>query len=268
MSKTISINNQKGGVGKTTTALAMGSILTEQGSKVLLVDCDGSSCSLTKNILKQLGSKEPPRTTLTDLIISSTMGRDFRDIIPNAILHSPRGYDIIPADDKLTAVTMSLSMQNNLETRFHTVENILSAIKDEYDYIILDSAPVLDIFSINQLISADELIIVTQCQKASVDAVYELLRSVEQYIRPQKPNFSISGILPTMFDRREKYSQKTLENFKKDLVGVTVFETIIPYTVHAKRCVDSGSAITEFDKNSQVAKAYQDFVEEWKGATK
>lgn len=273
MGKTININNQKGGVGKTTTALAIASVLTEQGKKVLLIDCDGSSCSLTKNVYKQIIAEvgeenfTVPTTTLTDAVLMHTMDRDGSAILRMAIIHSPKGYDLIPADERLVAVAMNLALQNKIETRYYTLETLLKTVKNDYDFIILDSAPVFDIFSINQLIASDELLIVTQTQKASTDAVHEILRSVEELIIPQKPQFSILGVLPTMLDKREGYSKKTLENFKESLTDVYVFNTTIPYGVQAKRCVDSGKAITEFDKTSKIAEAYRDFVKEWSERT-
>ena len=118
--KVISINNQKGGVGKTTTALALASILTKKSKKVLLVDCDGSSQTLTKILTR----KEATNNTLTDLILLQTMGRDISPFAKQTIFNCDEGYDLLTADNKLVAASASLSMQHNLDIRFGTLKHI------------------------------------------------------------------------------------------------------------------------------------------------
>ena len=262
MARIISISNQKGGVGKTTTALSLSSALTKLGNKVLLVDCDGSNSTATKCIAKQLGvdaaSFDP---TLTDAILRRTAGKNASREIEDAIIQSGEGYDLLPADDKLVTASISLSMQNDMEIRFKTMANLLNPLREDYDYIIMDSAPTLDIFSINQFIAADELIIVTQCQEASTEAVSELLNTVNEYVLPQKSDFKISGILMTMLDKREKYSSEILDGFK-DAQEIKVFDSVIPHSVTAKKYVDTGfSVITEYP-NHPVTKAYENFTQE------
>lgn len=262
--KIISINNQKGGVGKTTTAISMAAALTKKGYRALLADCDGSSATLTKILAKQ---NELPlseiKTTLTDMVMLTTMKRDISQIADEVIIHCKEGYDLIPADSALVSMATTLAFQNDLDIRYKTLKTITEQYKGEYDYILFDSAPVLDIFSLNQLIASDELIIVSQCQKASRAAIGELLKSVNQFVKPQNPDIKIRGILITMLDRRAKYGKEQIEQLKNSFSDIHIFDTVIPRSVEAERYVDSGNSLIFVNPAGMAAKAYMEFVREY-----
>ena len=263
MAKVISISNQKGGVGKTTTALALASVLAKQENRVLLIDCDGSNSTATKCVAKQLDVN--PKyfdPTLTDAILRHNAGKNAARDVEDAIMKSGEGYDFLPADDKLVTASISLSMQNDLEIRFKTMDHLLAPLRERYDYIIMDSAPTLDIFTINQFIASDELIIVTQCQEASTEAVNELLKTVNEYVLPLKQDFKIAGILMTMLDRREMYSIEVLEDFRK-YQKVRVFDAVIPHSVTAKRYIEKGFSVVTTNPTHKVTRAYEDFAKEF-----
>lgn len=260
--KIISINNQKGGVGKTTTAISMAAALTEKGYNVLLVDCDGSSTTLTKILSKQAGIIEPPAQTLTDLVLMRTMDRDISAMSEDVVIKCPEGYSFIPADTSLVSSSTTLAFQNNLEIRFKTMKNILDHFRGLYDYILLDAAPVLDIFSLNQLIASDELIIVSQCQQASQAAIGELLNSVNQFVKAQN-NIRVKGILITMLDRRSNYGQEQINAMQNAFPKIKVFDAVIPRSVAAERYVDDGHSCLINQAKGAVATAYRDFVNEY-----
>ena len=262
--KVISINNQKGGVGKTTTAISVGAVLAQKGYKVLLIDCDGSSISLTKILSKQNEIPEGEiKTTITDLVMMSTMGRDISALADSVVIKCKEGYSFIPADQTLVSSAVVLATQNNLDTRFNTMKSIVSHFRGKYDYIIMDAAPVLDILSINQLMAADELIIVNQCQQASRAAIDELLKSVNQFIKTNNAGIKIRGILVTMLDKRTKNGIAQIEQLKKDFPDIRIFDTVIPRAVDAERYVDTGMSPIFSNKKSKLTEAYTEFVEEY-----
>lgn len=262
--KIININNQKGGVGKTTTVIAMANLLTERGNKVLIVDCDGSSTTLTKLIISEFDIKDMPQNTLTDLIVLHTTGRDIsKDLARSIVIKCKNGYDLLPADNNLVAAITNLSMQNNLKVRFETIKSILNIYKESYDYVLLDSAPVLDIFSINQLIASDELIIVSQCQQASQNAIDELLKSVNDFVLPMNKELKIKGILLTMLDKRANYGKEQAKQMGSRF-DIRTFRTIIPRSVKGEKYLNLGTELVT-DRKNKVGEAYRAFVEEYLG---
>lgn len=262
--KVISVNNQKGGVGKTTTALAMAAILTEEEKRVLLVDCDGSSTTLTKILCKQAEMDyRQLKMTLTDLILFKTLGRDTDAYADGAVIHCPEGYDLLPADNKLVSVAAALATQNDMEIRFKALSALVDYYRRYYDYIILDAAPVLDLFATNQLVAADELLIVSQCQKASREAIHELLHTVESFVCPINKGLSVKGILLTMLDKRAKYGKQQIQEMQEEFADLHIFNAVVPRATEAERYVDSGrSIICQFPRGN-VARGYREFMQEF-----
>lgn len=263
-SRVISINNQKGGVGKTTTTLAMAKTLIQKGHKVLILDCDGSSTTLTKILSQQVGiDYKTIKTTLTDLLLLETLGRDTAEITDSVKISCPEGYDFLPSDNKLVSISTALSTQNDLNIRFGALKHIVSHYRPIYDYIILDAAPVLDIFSVNQLVAADELLIVSQCQQASRDAIHELLNTVKTYVYPINENLLIRGILLTMLDGRAKYGKQQIEEMKDEFKDMHIFNNVIPRATDAERYVSTGNSIITQSPRGKVSLSYQAFIEEY-----
>lgn len=261
--KVISVNNQKGGVGKTTTALAMAALLAEAEKRVLLIDCDGSSTTLTKILCKQVEvDHRQLKMTLTDLILFKTLGRDTDAFADGAVVHCPEGYDLLPADNKLVSVTAALATQNDMEIRFKALSGLVDYYRRYYDYIILDAAPVLDLFAINQLVAADELLIVSQCQRASREAIHELLHTVDSFVRPVNNGLSVGGILLTMLDKRAKYGKQQIQEMQDEFVDLYIFDAVIPRATEAERYVDSGHSIISQYPKGNVSQGYREFMKE------
>lgn len=262
--RVISVNNQKGGVGKTTTALAMAAILAEEGKQVLLIDCDGSSTTLTKILCQQAEvDYRKLKITLTDLILFRTLGRETDAFADGAIIHCPEGYDLLPADNKLVSVAAALATQNDMEIRFKALSGLVDYYRRYYDFVILDAAPVLDLFATNQLVAADELLIVSQCQKASREAIHELLHTVDSFVLPLNKELSVRGILLTMLDKRAKYGKQQIEEMRDEFEALHIFDEVIPRATEAERYVDSGRSIIYQFPRGNVAQGYREFMQEF-----
>lgn len=260
----ISINNQKGGVGKTTTTISMAAAMAKKGYKVLLVDCDGSSISLTKVLSKQCSLKiEEIRSTLTDLMIFSTMGKDISELAENIPISCIEDYDFIPADSALVSLSAALSTQNDPDIRFKTLRQIINQYRGKYDYILLDAPPVLDLFNINQLVASDELIVVSSCQGASIEAIHMLLDTVKKYGVTNNPELKIRGILLTMLNRTSKYGSEQIEATKEFFPEIKIFNTVIPQAVEGQKYFSPGFSVLSTKPSGKIAKAYTEFVEEY-----
>ena len=261
--RVISVNNQQGGVGKTTTALAMAAILAEE-KRVLLIDCDGSSTTLTKILCQQAElDYRQLKMTLTDLILFKTLGRDTDAFADGAVIHCPEGYDLLPADNKLVSVAAALATQNDMEIRFKALSHLVEYYRRYYDFIILDAAPVLDLFATNQLVAADELLVVSQCQKASREAIHELLHTVDNFVRPINKALTVKGILLTMLDKRAKYGKQQIEEMRDEFEALHIFDAVIPRATEAERYVDSGRSIIYQFPRGNVAQGYREFMQEF-----
>lgn len=261
MSKVIAICNQKGGVGKTTTAIAMGAVLAELGKKVLLIDVDDSgNPSLSIN----LGTEEPERS-LVDLMLTSYMDRDTTSLLEETILHHEEGMDYIPAENRLGGISEILSTSQDEAKKRTVLKRAIAPIRERYEYILLDAAPTLNMMSINLLTAADEIIITTQPQGAAEDGIPALVSSVAQVRQNLNTALCIKGLLITMLDRRTNYNKEkasTMERAYTDL-GMRVFSTRIPRAITAESCMEQHQSILKFDPKGKVAAAYRDFVNEY-----
>ncbi|QIB69809.1 ParA family protein [Aminipila butyrica] len=261
--KVIAISNQKGGVGKTTSAISFGVGLADKGYKVLLVDCDDTgNPSLTKFLGENPDELE---ATLTDLMMFTLFDRSIDEVLPKVICKNQEGVYFIPADNKLPGITNALTGFNDEEKKKRVLCSIVDKLKDQYDYIILDAAPSLNILSINLLAAADEVIIATQSQGASESGIGELIQTVIRLRDTVNPQLSVRGLLITMVDNRTGYSKaKAAEiNNAYTALGMRVFKTCIPRAVKAEKCPEAGQSILKYDPSGKVAVAYKTFVEEY-----
>ena len=253
--KVIALTNQKGGVGKTTTAVNLGVCLSKQGKKVLLVDADAQA-----NLTMSLGYPRPD-----DLPISlATIMQDIIDDKPfdvqKGILHHSEGVDLLPSNIELSGLEVRLI---NAISRERVLTTCINEVKKNYDYVLIDCMPSLGMLTINALAAADIVVIPTQPHYLSAKGLELLLRSVSKVRRQINPHLRIDGILMTMVMPRTNIS-KEVTALVRSAYGqnIKVFDAQIPHSIRAVEATAEGKSIFAYDKGGKVAAAYEQFGKE------
>lgn len=253
--KVIALTNQKGGVGKTTTAVNLGVCLSKQGKKVLLVDADAQA-----NLTMSLGYPRPD-----DLPISlATIMQDIIDDKPfdvqKGILHHSEGVDLLPSNIELSGLEVRLI---NAISRERVLTTCINEVKKNYDYVLIDCMPSLGMLTINALAAADSVVIPTQPHYLSAKGLELLLRSVSKVRRQINPHLRIDGILMTMVMPRTNIS-KEVTALVRSAYGqnIKVFDAQIPHSIRAVEATAQGKSIFAYDKGGKVAAAYEQFGKE------
>lgn len=253
--KVIALTNQKGGVGKTTTAVNLGVCLSKQGKKVLLVDADAQA-----NLTMSLGYPRPD-----DLPISlATIMQDIIDDKPfdvqKGILHHSEGVDLLPSNIELSGLEVRLI---NAISRERVLTTCINEVKKNYDYVLIDCMPSLGMLTINALAAADSVVIPIQPHYLSAKGLELLLRSVSKVRRQINPHLRIDGILMTMVMPRTNIS-KEVTALVRSAYGqnIKVFDAQIPHSIRAVEATAEGKSIFAYDKGGKVAAAYEQFGKE------
>ena len=248
MGKIISVSNQKGGVGKTTTALSLSAALGVLEKKVLLIDMDPQS-----NATSGLGidSNEVSLSSY-DLIIGNSKASNI------VIQTSSPNLDLIPA--KIDLVGLEIEIVNK-SGREYLLKNALEKIKEKYDFIIIDCPPSLGLITLNALTCSNSVIIPIQCEYFALEGLGKLLNTIKGVQKVHNPNLSLEGILLTMFDSRLRLSNQVKQDVKKHF-GDMVFSTIIPRNVSLGEAPSHGESIIVYNSTSKGSKSYIKFAQE------
>ena len=248
--KVIALTNQKGGVGKTTTAVNLGVSLAKQGKSVLLVDADAQA-----NLTMALGYTKTDNLpiTLSDIMQDIIDGKSVD--VQKSILHTDEGVDLLPSCVELAGVETTLIDTKNRES---VLKACISKVKKNYDYVLIDCMPALGMLTINGLAAADSVIIPNQPHYFSIKGLEQLLRSVSKVKRQINPNLRIDGILMTMVMPRTKITQTVISTVKNAYGrNIKIFDTQIPFSIRAVEATAEGKSIFAYDKSGKVAAAYE-----------
>ena len=251
--KTIALANQKGGVGKTTTAASLGIGLSRQGKKVLLIDADAQG-----NLTQMLGWPQPDELSPT---LGDLMGKIIMDqpIAPDeGILEHREGVHLLPANIELSAMEVTLVNTMSRET---VLRQYLSTVADRYDYAIIDCMPSLGMLTINALTAADSVIIPVQAHYLPAKGLEQLLKTVARVKRQLNPALEIDGILLTMVDSRTTLSRDIGALLRRTYDG-RVFSSEIPRSIRAAEVCVENKSIYEHDRSGKAALAYENLTRE------
>lgn len=255
MTKVIAIANQKGGVGKTSTAVNLGAGLVRQGYDVLLIDLDSQA-----NLTMALGYQNPDDMEYT---ISNVLHKAVKEeqIDPvEGILTTAEGIDLMPANVQLSGLELSLINEYGREV---VLKQYIDEVRLNYDYILIDCAPSLSVLTVNALVAADSVLIPTQPQYFSMAGIQMFYDTFSKIRKKMNPSLSIEGVLVTMMDNRPNFTKELVTQLRNAYGDVfKVFETEIPTSIRMSESNARGKSIFEFDRKGKVAAAYEKLTQE------
>ena len=248
LGRVIAIANQKGGVGKTTTAINLGAALARREMWTLIVDCDPQA-----NTTGGLGlARDPARKTLYHALMLDLPLKEL--VLKTAI----EGLHLIPSNKNLVGATLELVDRPERE---QTLRKKMESFRNEFNYILLDCPPALDLLTLNALVAADSVIVPVQCEYFALEGVSELIDTLIRIRRSHNRNLAVEGILLTMFDERTNLAHQVRDDLR-DFFGDQVFSTVIPRNVRLAEAPSFGQPIFVYDPDCKGASSYLELAKE------
>ena len=243
MGRTIAIANQKGGVGKTTTAINLSSCLAEAGQRVLTIDFDPQG-----NATSGLGLE---KGQIEDTVYEMMLGDcSFEDCLQREVQED---LDVLPSDSNLSGAEIELL---DVENKEFVLKSHLDQVKNDYDFIIIDCPPSLSLLTLNALVAADTVLVPIQCEYYALEGLSQVLRTINIVKRKKNPSLEMEGVVFTMYDARTNLSLEVVENVKNNL-NEKIYKTIIPRNVRLAEAPSHGMPINIYDSKSTGAESYR-----------
>jgi len=248
MARILAVANQKGGVGKTTTTINLAAGLSRAGKRVLLIDLDPQGNATMGSGI----DKRASHATVYEVVLGESDIRSARIHCENG------GFDLVPANQELAGAEIELVGLDQRETRLKTA---LADVDSEYDYILIDCPPALNLLTVNGLTAAQAVMIPMQCEYYALEGLSDLVQTIKKVRNHLNPTLEIEGLLRTMYDPRNTLSQQVSDQLKKHF-GDKVYRTIIPRNVRLAEAPSHGIPAIHFDKQSKGAIAYLSLADE------
>lgn len=243
MGRIIAIANQKGGVGKTTTAINLSSCLAEAGQRVLTIDFDPQG-----NATSGLGLE---KGQIEDTVYEMMLGDcSFDDCLQREV---QKDLDVLPSDSNLSGAEIELL---DVENKEFVLKSHLNQVKNDYDFIIIDCPPSLSLLTLNALVAADTVLVPIQCEYYALEGLSQVLRTINIVKRKMNPTLEMEGVVFTMYDARTNLSLEVVENVKNNL-NEKIYKTIIPRNVRLAEAPSHGMPINIYDSKSTGAESYR-----------